>query len=54
MIPEYFAERRDWDKKNRLLASIEKARKMLGYNPNMDFKEGSNRLRMVCRELWRT
>ena len=35
-----FRERRDWDKKNRLLASIEKAQKILGYNPSMDFKEG--------------
>jgi UDP-glucose 4-epimerase len=35
-----FRERRDWDKKNRLLASIKKARKVLGYEPSMDFKEG--------------
>ena len=35
-----FIERRDWDKKNRLLASVEKAKRVLGYSPNMDFKEG--------------
>lgn len=35
-----FKERRDWDKKNRLLASIEKSKRILGYSPNMDFKEG--------------
>jgi len=35
-----FKERRDWDKKNRLLASIEKAKRVLGYSPSMDFKEG--------------
>jgi len=35
-----FKKRRDWDKKNRLLASIEKAKNILGYNPQMDFKEG--------------
>ncbi len=35
-----FKERRDWDKKNRLLASIEKAKTTLGYAPSMDFKEG--------------
>ena len=35
-----YKERRDWDKKNRLLASIKKARKVLGYEPNMDFREG--------------
>ena len=35
-----FKERRDWDKKTRLLASIEKSKKILGYEPNMDFREG--------------
>jgi len=47
-----FAERRDWDKKNRLLASIEKARKMLGYNPNMDFKEGLKQVKNWFAENW--
>ncbi len=35
-----FKERRSWDKKNRLPSSINKARKVLGYNPRTDFKEG--------------
>jgi len=35
-----FAERRDWDKKSRLLSSIEKARRVLKYKPRTDFKEG--------------
>ena len=35
-----YTERRDWDKKNRLLASIEKAKTVLGYTPSMDFTEG--------------
>jgi UDP-glucose 4-epimerase len=35
-----FREKRDWDKKNRLLASIEKAHRVLGYSPQMDFREG--------------
>ena len=35
-----FKERRDWDRKNRLLASIEKARRLLGYDPVMDFRAG--------------
>jgi UDP-glucose 4-epimerase len=35
-----FKERRNWDKKNRLLASIEKARKILNYEPEMPFDEG--------------
>ena len=39
-----FKERRDWDKKNRLLASIKKAKRVLGYEPKMDFKEGLKRV----------
>ena len=35
-----FKERRNWDKKTRLLASIEKARRIIKYKPEMDFKEG--------------
>jgi nucleoside-diphosphate-sugar epimerase len=35
-----FAERRNWDKKNRLLSSIEKARRILRYKPTMDFRDG--------------
>ena len=35
-----YKERRNWDKKTRLLASIEKARKILGYEPKMDFRDG--------------
>jgi len=33
-------ERRDWDKKNRLLASIDRAKRVLRYKPAMDFKKG--------------
>jgi UDP-glucose 4-epimerase len=47
-----FAERRDWDKKNRLLASIEKAKKILGYNPCMDFKEGLKQVNAWFVENW--
>jgi UDP-glucose 4-epimerase len=35
-----FKEKRGWDKKTRLLASIEKARKILGYEPEVDMKAG--------------
>ena len=35
-----FRERRSWDKKNRLLSSIEKARKLLNYEPEVDFRKG--------------
>jgi nucleoside-diphosphate-sugar epimerase len=35
-----YIERRDWDVKHRLLSSIEKAKRLLGYEPRMEFKEG--------------
>lgn len=35
-----FKERRSWDKKNRLLSSIDKARKVLGYEPKVEFRQG--------------
>ena len=33
-------ERRVWDTKSRLLASIDRARDTLGYNPTMEFEQG--------------
>lgn len=38
--PIKFLERRKWDTKPRLLASIEKANKLIGYEPNTNFEEG--------------
>lgn len=38
-----FVERRKWDTKKRLLASIEKAKRLIGYEPKMDFEEGIRR-----------
>lgn len=35
-----FAERRNWDVKCRLLSSVEKAKKLLGYRPKMAFEDG--------------
>jgi UDP-glucose 4-epimerase len=35
-----FAERRKWDTKSRLLASIDRARELLGYEPAVDFEGG--------------
>ena len=35
-----YIERRDWDVKTRLLSSIEKARRLLGYEPKMEFEDG--------------
>jgi len=38
--PIYFKERRKWDTKPRLLASINKARELIGYTPVVEFDEG--------------
>jgi len=35
-----FVSRRKWDTKNRLLASIDKAKELVGYKPKIKFKEG--------------
>jgi UDP-glucose 4-epimerase len=35
-----FAQRRKWDTKSRLLASIDRARELIGYNPSTPFEEG--------------
>ncbi|MCD6456243.1 MAG: hypothetical protein J7K81_05580 [Methanophagales archaeon] len=35
-----YVERRDWDVKHRLLSSIEKAKRLLGYKPQMEFEVG--------------
>jgi len=35
-----FAQRRKWDTKSRLLASVDRAKKLIGYEPKTEFKEG--------------
>jgi len=35
-----FVDRRDWDAKHRLLSSIDKAKRLLGYKSQMDFEIG--------------
>jgi nucleoside-diphosphate-sugar epimerase len=35
-----FAQKRKWDTKSRLLASIDRAKKLVGYEPRTDFDEG--------------
>jgi nucleoside-diphosphate-sugar epimerase len=47
-----FTERRNWDKKNRLLASVEKARSVLRYEPRMDFREGLEHVHKWFLENW--
>jgi UDP-glucose 4-epimerase len=47
-----FREKRDWDKKPRLLASIEKAKRILGYEPQMNFREGLKHVNAWFNENW--
>ena len=35
-----YAPKRDWDQSNKRLASIEKARNLIGYEPKMNFRKG--------------
>jgi UDP-glucose 4-epimerase len=46
------AERRRWDTKTRLLASVDKARRLIGYEPRTDFKEGLAATISWFRENW--
>lgn len=45
-------QRRDWDKKNRLLASNEKAKKMLGFKPTIEFNDGLQRAYEWFKQNW--
>jgi nucleoside-diphosphate-sugar epimerase len=47
-----FKEKRDWDKKLRLLASIEKAKRLIGYEPKMDFKIGLQQVYSWFKDNW--
>ena len=47
-----FMERRNWDKKNRLLASIDKARKILKYEPKMEFRDGLREVHRWFKKNW--
>jgi UDP-glucose 4-epimerase len=47
-----FVQRRKWDTKSRLLASIDKARKLIGYNPNTSLEEGLARTIQWFRDNW--
>jgi UDP-glucose 4-epimerase len=47
-----FKERRNWDKKHRLLASIDKARKILKYEPKMEFKDGLRDVHRWFKKNW--
>jgi nucleoside-diphosphate-sugar epimerase len=47
-----FLERRKWDTKPRLLASVDKAKKLIGYEPKTRFKEGLMKTIDWFRENW--
>lgn len=46
------AQRRKWDTKSRLLASIDKARELIGYEPNTHFEEGLQNTIRWFQEHW--
>ncbi len=48
-----YKERRDWDKKKRLLASIGKAKRVLEYEPKTQFKEGLKSVQRWFAENWK-
>jgi len=47
-----FVPRRKWDTKLRLLASVERARELIGYEPKMDFEEGLRKTIAWFMENW--
>jgi len=47
-----FTDRRNWDVKNRLLSSIEKAQEILDYKPQTSFKEGVKKLYQWFETNW--
>lgn len=47
-----FTEKRKWDTKSRLLASIERADKLLGYKPKMQFEEGIEKTVQWFKDNW--
>ena len=47
-----FCERRKWDTKSRLLASVERARNLVGYEPKVDFNEGLQRTIEWFKNNW--
>lgn len=52
--PIRFTPRRKWDTKPRLLASIDRARELIGYEPVVDFPEGFQENIRWFRDAWPT
>jgi len=49
----YIVSKRIWDTKNRLLASIDKARELMGYKPKVPFEEGIRRTVQWFTDNWK-
>lgn len=47
-----FAARRKWDTKSRLLAAIDRARELIGYEPETTFEDGLQRTVQWFRDNW--
>jgi UDP-glucose 4-epimerase len=47
-----YVQRRKWDTKPRLLASIDRARELIGYNPSTPFNEGLQKTIVWFQENW--
>ncbi|MBI4795421.1 MAG: NAD-dependent epimerase/dehydratase family protein [Deltaproteobacteria bacterium] len=47
-----FTSRRKWDTKSRLLASVDRAKSLVGYQPNTPFEEGLGRTVAWFKENW--
>ena len=47
-----YRPRRDWDKKSRLLSRVEKARRILRYEPSVNFKEGLEKTHIWFKANW--
>jgi nucleoside-diphosphate-sugar epimerase len=47
-----YAERRNWDVKCKLLSSVDKAKKVLGYQPKMAFENGLKNVHQWFSENW--
>jgi UDP-glucose 4-epimerase len=47
-----WAARRKWDTKRRLCASVDKARALIGYNPNTEFEQGLETAIRWFRDNW--
>jgi UDP-glucose 4-epimerase len=47
-----YVERRDWDVKHRLLSSIAKAKRLLGYEPQTEFADGLKKVYGWFVENW--